>query len=83
MVNSYGSSFTRGHGADLIEVEPDFYFQPLISYEVIFPNILRATANRPDLIIQITNDAWFGRFSGPYQHLQILNRHYHQFDVLK
>ena len=72
MVNSYGSSFTRGHGADLIEVETDLYFQPLICYEAIFPNILRATANRPDLIIQITNDAWFGRFSGPYQHLEIL-----------
>ena len=72
MVNSYGSSFTRGHGADLIEVETDLYFQPLICYEAIFPSILRAPANRPDLIIQITNDAWFGRFSGPYQHLEIL-----------
>ena len=72
MVNSYGSSFTRGHGADLIEVETDLYFQPLICYEAIFPSILRATASRPDLIIQITNDAWFGRFSGPYQHLEIL-----------
>jgi len=72
MVNSYGSSFTKGHGADLIEVEPDLYFQPLICYEAIFPSILRATPNRADLIIQITNDAWFGRFSGPYQHLEIL-----------
>ena len=35
MVNSYGSSFTRGHGADLIEVETDLYFQPLICYEAI------------------------------------------------
>ena len=24
---------------------------------------------RPDMIIQITNDAWFGSYSGPYQHL--------------
>ncbi len=72
MVNSYGSSFTRGHGADLIEVEADLRFQPLICYEAIFPSILRATLSRPDFILQITNDAWFGRFSGPYQHLQIL-----------
>jgi apolipoprotein N-acyltransferase len=72
MVNSYGSGFTRGHGADLIEVESDFHFQPLICYEAIFPSILRATSSRPDLVLQITNDAWFGRFSGPYQHLQIL-----------
>ena len=72
MVNSYGSSFTRGHGPDLIEVEPDLRFQPLICYEAIFPSFLRATPTRPDFILQITNDAWFGRFSGPYQHLQIL-----------
>tara|TARA_B100001057_G_scaffold346441_1_gene347751 strand:+ start:118 stop:1563 length:1446 start_codon:yes stop_codon:yes gene_type:complete len=72
LVNSYGSSFTQGHGADLIEVEPDLRFQPLICYEAIFPSILRATSSRPDFILQITNDAWFGRFSGPYQHLQIL-----------
>ena len=72
MVNSYGSSFTRGNGADLIEVETDLRFQPLICYEAIFPSVLRATPGRPDFILQITNDAWFGRFSGPYQHLQIL-----------
>ena len=72
MVNSYGAGFTSGHGADLIEVDSDFYFQPLICYEAIFPSILRATSSRPDLVLQITNDAWFGRFSGPYQHLQIL-----------
>ena len=72
MVNSYGSSFTRGNGPDLIEVETDLRFQPLICYEAIFPSVLRATPGRPDFILQITNDAWFGRFSGPYQHLQIL-----------
>ena len=72
MVNSYGSGFTRGRGPDLIEVETDLHFQPLICYEAIFPSILRATLSRPDFILQITNDAWFGRFSGPYQHLQIL-----------
>jgi apolipoprotein N-acyltransferase len=72
MVNSYGAGFTPGPGAALIEVDSDFYFQPLICYEAIFPSILRATSSRPDLVLQITNDAWFGRFSGPYQHLQIL-----------
>ncbi len=41
---------------------------PLICYEGIFPRH-GARAGRPDVLIQITNDAWFGSFSGPYQHL--------------
>ena len=43
---------------------------PLICYEAIFPQHIRAAKDRPDYLLQITNDAWFGTFSGPYQHLQ-------------
>ncbi len=42
---------------------------PLICYEAIFPQHLRRAGERPDYLLQITNDAWFGAFSGPYQHL--------------
>ncbi len=42
---------------------------PLICYEAIFPQHIRALDARPDYLLQITNDAWFGTFSGPYQHL--------------
>jgi len=41
---------------------------PLICYEAIFPRHLR-TPERPDWILQITNDAWFGERIGPFQHL--------------
>jgi len=44
-------------------------FLALICYEAIFPNYSNEIKNRPDWIVQITNDAWFGNFSGPYQHL--------------
>lgn len=43
---------------------------PLICYEAAFPG--RATAAgapRPGWLVNITNDAWFGVSSGPYQHL--------------
>ena len=43
-------------------------FLPLICYEAIFPQGLRAPEGRPEWLLQITNDAWFGEASGPYQH---------------
>ncbi|WP_243695713.1 apolipoprotein N-acyltransferase [Rhodovulum adriaticum] len=43
---------------------------PLICYEAVFPQDLR-TDTRPGWLVQITNDAWFGTRSGPYQHLAL------------
>lgn len=42
---------------------------PLICYEAIFPQDVGAAPARPDWLLQITNDAWFGEFAGPQQHL--------------
>ena len=41
----------------------------LVCYEVIFPDRLIDAADRPQLIINVTNDGWFGRSTGPWQHL--------------
>ena len=42
---------------------------PLICYEAAFPGKATAPGARPAWLVNITNDAWFGRSSGPYQHL--------------
>lgn len=39
-----------------------------ICYEAIFPGEILAEGPRPDLILNVTNDAWFGQTPGPYQH---------------
>jgi apolipoprotein N-acyltransferase len=41
----------------------------LICYEAIFPHDLIDQKERPSFLINVTNDGWFGRSSGPYQHL--------------
>lgn len=44
----------------------------LICYEIIFPNLAVAmAANHADLLVNITNDAWYGTTSAPYQHFSM------------
>lgn len=62
--------FSSGPGPRLVEVPGGITLLPMICYEAIFPHELRRLApKRPDLLLHMTNDAWFGRLTGPYQHL--------------
>ena len=49
--------------------------QPLICYEAVFPQVTADAAKRaglrPAWILNVSNDAWFGATSGPWQHLNI------------
>ncbi|MFN3512400.1 MAG: apolipoprotein N-acyltransferase [Phenylobacterium sp.] len=49
--------------------------QPLICYEALFPGFASQAARRagfrPDWLLNISNDAWFGATSGPWQHLNL------------
>jgi apolipoprotein N-acyltransferase len=43
---------------------------PLICYEAIFPSAVVAGPERPSLLVNLTNDGWFGNTTGPRQHMQ-------------
>jgi apolipoprotein N-acyltransferase len=60
--------FSAGSGPHLVAAPGLPPFLPLICYEAIFPQGLRAPEGRPEWLVQVTNDAWFGSASGPYQH---------------
>jgi apolipoprotein N-acyltransferase len=47
-------------------------FAPLVCYEIIFPGLVRKFySTGGDFIVTITNDAWFGKTAGPYQHFSM------------
>lgn len=47
-------------------------FASLICYEIIFPGLVRRFYSKDgDFIVNITNDAWFGKTTGPYQHFSM------------
>lgn len=65
-----GKMFAAGPGPRVFEMPNGVgTVQPIICYEAIFSRDLRAAPERPDWVLQATNDAWFGRFAGPQQHL--------------
>ena len=65
----FGDGFGRGQGAKLLDFGKLGTALPLICYEAVFAHDVGAAPARPNFLIQITNDAWFGDFAGPQQHL--------------
>jgi apolipoprotein N-acyltransferase len=63
--------YTAGPGPRTVELPGLPPFAPLICYEVIFPGAIVDEHDRPAWILNVTNDAWYGRTSGPYQHFAI------------
>ncbi|SMR70663.1 Apolipoprotein N-acyltransferase [Aliiroseovarius halocynthiae] len=64
-----GHGYSAGPGPRVLNMGRLGKVLPLICYEAVFPRDIRNAPERPDWILQITNDAWFGDFSGPQQHL--------------
>ena len=66
------SSFTRGEPIQSNLRANGINLAPAICYEIIFPRLLRQNINaETDIILTVSNDAWFGDSIGPHQHMQI------------
>lgn len=60
--------FAAGHEDKVIKLEGLPAFAGFICYEAVFPRS-RPYASRPEMLVNVTNDAWFGTSGGPHQHL--------------
>ncbi|RYE06354.1 MAG: apolipoprotein N-acyltransferase [Rickettsiaceae bacterium] len=63
--------YTEGTKEIVYLKELGLKIKPLICYESIFPELVRTSYGMADIIINVTNDAWYGKSSGPHQHLHI------------
>ncbi|WP_425038045.1 apolipoprotein N-acyltransferase [Primorskyibacter sp. S187A] len=62
--------YAPGPGPRVMDIEGVGLALPLICYEAVFPRYGRVSGERPDFLLQVTNDAWFGAAVGPWQHLE-------------
>jgi apolipoprotein N-acyltransferase len=67
----FGVGFSAGKSGTPMILSNSVKILPMICYEIIFPRAVSAARQDADVIVQISNDAWFGGFSGPAQHLEI------------
>jgi len=65
------SSFSSGDERMMINLGSQFnekLILPLICYEIIYPAKIKKANQLPDLVVNISEDAWFGQSIGPHQH---------------
>lgn len=64
--------YSPGPGPQTVALENWPPYSPLVCYEAIFANeAVAKDQRRPKWLVNVTNDAWFGDSSGPYQHLHM------------
>lgn len=63
------ANFKAGTGLQNIKIADYPSLGALICYEVIFPAQVVSKNQKPQWLINLTNDGWYGNSAGPYQHL--------------
>jgi apolipoprotein N-acyltransferase len=64
----FPGSFAAGNGPHTYPVPGAPSVGPLICYEILFPSAVIGE-ERPQWLVNVTDDSWFGPWAGPQQHL--------------
>lgn len=67
-LTNFRGGFTPGPGRRTLEIPGTPPVAPLVCYEAIFPGEVTEPGRRPDWLLNVTNDAWYGMTPGPWQH---------------
>lgn len=69
----FADGFTAGAGPITFAAGRGVRIAPLICYEDLMPEMARQFVGitRANLLVNITNDAWYGKSVGPWQHLRL------------
>jgi len=67
----FADGFTPGPGPLVFHMARGIRIAPLICYEDLMPDLARkfVSETRANILVNLTNDAWYGRSVGPWQHL--------------
>ncbi|MCG8394824.1 MAG: apolipoprotein N-acyltransferase [Pseudomonadales bacterium] len=65
------SGFTPGDPAQPNLHARGHTLAPFICYEILYPELVASRSHDADVLITISNDAWFGTSAGPLQHFQM------------
>ncbi len=67
-LTEFRGGFTPGPRLRTLEIPGTPPFSALVCYEVIFPGEVVDPTRRPEWMLNVTNDAWYGLTPGPWQH---------------
>lgn len=65
------SGFNRGSSHQAPLLAGDVQIAPFVCYEIVYPDLVVSSARNVDILLTLSNDAWFGESIGPLQHFQM------------
>ncbi len=65
-----GYDFSKGEKQNVLVLD-NWKVAPLICFEAIFPDFVADIAKKGNILVNISNDAWFGKTVAPFQHFEM------------